>query len=105
MGKYWRTTSSGKRVRTKAGVAHEYKKFQSSAKAKAERAARNNARRAALRKGTVHKGDGKDVDHIRGVEAGNSLSNLRVMSASKNRGRRQKSRKRGSGRNRAKWGK
>ena len=96
MGKYWYIDSSGKRKRTKAGIAHEYSEFQSSAKSKSERAARNSARRAALRKGTVHKGDNKDIDHIRGVSAGNGASNLRVMSASANRGRRQKSRKRGS---------
>lgn len=100
MGKYW-VTIGGKRKRTKAGIKHEYEKFQSSAKAKSERAARNSARRAAMRKGLVHKGDGKDVDHIRGVAAGNGSSNLRVMSASANRGRRQKSRKRGS--KRGKW--
>lgn len=100
MGKYW-VTIGGKRKRTKAGIKHEYEKFQSSAKAKSERAARNSARRAAMRKGLVHKGDGKDVDHIRGVAAGNGSSNLRVMSASANRGRRQKSRKRGS--KRKKW--
>ena len=95
-GKWWYTDSSGKRKRTKAGLAHEYSEYQSSSKAKSERAARNSARRAALRKGTVHKGDNNDVDHIRGVSAGNGASNLRVMSASANRGRRQKSRKRGS---------
>ena len=101
MGKWWYTDSSGKRKRTKAGVAHEYSEFQSSSKSKSERAARNSARRAALRKGTVHKGDNKDIDHIRGVSAGNGASNLRVMSASENRGRRQKSRKRGSKRSRS----
>lgn len=101
MGKLWYIDSSGKRKRTKLGLKMEYKKFQSSAKAKSERAARNSARRAAMRKGLVHKGDGKDVDHIRGVAAGNGSSNLRVMSASANRGRRQKSRKRGS--KRKKW--
>lgn len=95
MGKYW-ITVGGKRKRTKAGIKHEYEKFQSSAKAKSERAARNSARRAAMRKGLVHKGDGKDVDHIHGVAAGNGSKNLRVMSASANRGRHQKSRKRGS---------
>ena len=100
MGKWWYTDASGKRKRTKAGVKHEYDTFQSSAKAKSERAARNSARRSALRKGLVHKGDGKDVDHIRGVSAGNGSKNLRVMSASANRGRRQKSRKRGSKRSR-----
>lgn len=100
MGKYWYTTSSGKRKRTPAGVKREYQLYQSSSKAKAERAARNNARRSALRKGTVHKGDGKDVDHKQGVSAGNTPSNLRIMSASANRGRRQKSRRRGSRRSR-----
>jgi hypothetical protein len=99
MGKFW-ITVNGKRKRTAAGVKHEYEKFQSSAKAKAERSARNSARRKAMQEGRVHKGDGKDVDHIRGVAAGNGKSNLRVMSASANRGRRQASRKRGSKRSR-----
>lgn len=101
MGKYW-VTVNGKRKRTAAGVAHEYSKFQSSAKAKAERASRNSARRAALKKGRVHKGDGKDIDHIRGVGAGNGSDNLRVMSASKNRGRKQASRLKGSKRRKRK---
>lgn len=105
MGKYWYTDKNGKRKRTKAGVAHEYSKFQSSAKAKAERSARNNARRAALRKGVVHKGDGKDIDHKDSNPLHNSPSNLMVMSKHKNRGKRENSRKRGSGRNKAKWGK
>lgn len=100
MGRLW-TTRGGKRVRTAAGRRHEYDKFQSSEGAKKDRASRNSARRSALRSGLVHKGDGKDVDHIRGVKAGNGSSNLRVMSRSKNRGRIQKSRKRGS--RRKKW--
>ncbi len=100
-GKWWYTDSSGKRHRTKAGVKHEYEKFQSSAKAKSERAARNSARRSALKKGRVHKGDGKDIDHIHGVSAGNAPSNLRVLTAHANRGRREKSRKRGSKRSRS----
>ena len=62
-GKFWYTDSNGKRKRTAAGVKHEYEKFQSSAKAKAERASRNSARRSALKSGRVHKGDGKDIDH------------------------------------------
>ena len=100
MGKFWYTDSNGKRKRTKAGIKHEYEKFQSSDKAKAERAARNSARRSALKSGRVHKGDGKDIDHIHGVGAGNGKGNLRVMSASANRGRRQASRRRGSKRKR-----
>ena len=105
MGKYWRTTSSGKRVRTKAGVHHELVKFQSSAKARAERSARTTARRAALKKGTVHKGDGKDIHHANHNPTDNSPSNLKVTSASKNRGIHEKSRKRGSKRDKSKWGK
>lgn len=101
MGRFW-VTINGKRKRTKAGYRHEYDEYQSSAKAKSERAARNSARREALRKGKVHKGDDKDVDHIRGVSAGNGAKNLRVMSASANRGRRQGSRRKGS--KRRHWG-
>lgn len=102
MGKYW-VTVGGKRKRTAAGVAHEYSKFQSSAKAKAERASRNSARRAALKKGRVHKCDGKDIDHKNSNPTDNRASNLRVMSASANRGKKENSRRRGSRRKR--WGK
>ncbi len=49
------------------------------------RAARNAARAKLAATGKVRKGDGKDVDHVRGVKAGNGLKNLRVMSASANR--------------------
>ena len=103
MGKLWYIDSSGKRKRTKLGLKMEYKKFQSSAKAKAERASRNSARRAALKKGRVHKGDGKDIDHKNSNPTDNRASNLRVMSASANRGKKENSRRRGSRRTR--WGK
>lgn len=96
MGRLWRTTSSGKRVRTKAGYEHEYATYQSSSKAKAERAARNSARRAALKKGTVHKGDGTSIDHKDSNPLNNSSSNLRVMSRTANAGRRENSRLKGS---------
>lgn len=102
MGRFWRTTSSGKRVRTAAGVRHEYEKFGSSTKAKKERAARNNARRSAIRSGRAHKGDGTDVHHSKGI---NSNKGLVVMSSHKNRGIHEKSRKRGSKRSRSNWGK
>ena len=71
----------------------EYRKFQSSAKSKAERDSRNSARRSALRKGLVHKGDDQDVHHPHGV-----MDNSRtvVMSASKNRGIHERSRLKGS---------
>lgn len=105
MGKFWYIDSRGKRKRTKAGVKHEYKKYQSSTKAKAERAARNNARRAALRKGIVHKGDNKDIEHRDSNPLHNGAKNLTVMSRSKNRGKSENSRKRGSKRNKSRWGK
>ncbi len=91
MGRLWKTIG-GKRVRTKAGVAHEYAAFQSSAKAKAERASRNSARRAAIRAGKVRKGSGKDLDHIDSNPLNNSKSNLRVVSAHVNRGKAENSR-------------
>ena len=43
------------------------------------------ARRALEKAGRVKKGDGKDVDHKNGNPQDNRLSNLKVMSKSKNR--------------------
>lgn len=54
---------------------------------------KNNQARAMLEKeGRVRKGDGKDVDHKRPLRSGgsNARSNLRVQSASTNRGWRKK---------------
>lgn len=101
MGRFWYIDSNGKRKRTAAGIKHQKDKWESSSKAKAKNAARSAARRTAIKKGLVRRNDGKDVDHIRGVSAGNSASNIRVLSAHENRGRRQGSRKRGS--KRARW--
>ena len=103
MGKYW-TTVNGKRKRTAAGNRHEYQKFQSSAKARAERSARTTARRKANASGRTHKGDGKELDHINSIPTDNRASNLRVVSRKTNRGKTENSRKRGSGRNRSRWG-
>ncbi len=91
MGRLWETRN-GKRVRTHAGVVNEYKKFQSSAKAKADRAARNSARRNALRKGLVHKGDDMDVHHRDSNPQNNSPKNLGILTASSNRGKAEHSR-------------
>ena len=51
------------------------------------REARNKARAVLATKGTVTKGDGKDVDHIKPLSKGgaNAEGNLRVKSASANR--------------------
>ena len=105
MGKLWRTTSSGKRVRTAAGVRHELRKFQSSAKAKADRASRNKARRQAIREGRAHVGDGTAVDHKNSNPMDDSSDNLRVMPKSKNAARHEDSRERGSTRDKKDWGK
>lgn len=105
MGKYWYVDSNGKRKRTKAGIKREYRLYQSSPKQIAERDARNSARRSAIKKGLVHKGDGKVIDHKDSNPRNNSTQNLRVMSKSKNAGRRENSRKKGSKRNRSTWGK
>lgn len=53
-----------------------------------KRVEQNRARRHALAKGLVHKGDGKDVDHIKMLDEGGSGadSNTRVVSRKENRG-------------------
>lgn len=105
MGRLWRTTSSGKRVRTAEGVRHEYKKFQASAKAKAERASRNKARRHAIASGQAHVGDGTAVHHKDSNPNHDNSSNLVVESAKKNAGESEDSRLKGSKRDKSKWGK
>jgi predicted transcriptional regulator len=49
-----------------------------------ERVARNKARREAMKKGLVKKGDGKHVDHKNFNPLDNSPSNLRVISKKAN---------------------
>ena len=65
----------------------EYDQYQGKPAQKKKRAASNAARRKLMREGKVHKGDGKDVDHIKPLSKGgtNAASNLRVESASANR--------------------
>ena len=96
MGKYWYVDSNGKRKRTKAGYKHEYETYGGTAKAIAERSARNSARRAAIKSGKAHKGDGKDVHHVNGNPLDNSAGNTRVISRHANRGKAEHSRLKGS---------
>lgn len=103
-GKYWYIDENGKRKRTAEGVAHELSRFQSSKKAKKDRAARNKARRQAEREGKVHKGDNREVHHVDSNAQHNNKSNLRVVSRKFNRSRRENSRRRGSRRNKSSWG-
>ena len=63
----------------------EYDNYQGKDDQKKNRAKRNAARAKMEKAGRVKKGDGKDVDHKKGVGAGNGSSNLRVMSKSANR--------------------
>jgi hypothetical protein len=63
----------------------EYDNYHSSEEQKKNRAKRNAARRKMERAGKVSKGDGKDIDHKNGINAGNGKGNLRVQSKSANR--------------------
>ena len=72
----------------------EYKKFQSSEEQKKKRAKRNKNRAEAEKDGRVKKGDGKDVHH--------EGKKTTVMPASENRGKKEKSRVKGSKRKKSK---
>ena len=71
-------------------MARDYKKeyeYQGTPEQLKNRAARNAARAAMMKKGLVKKGDGLDVDHKRPIAkgGGNGASNLRAVPASQNR--------------------
>lgn len=82
----------------------EYKRFQSSKKAKRDRAARNKARREALKEGKVHRGDAKEVHHKDSNPQNSAKSNLQIVTRTFNRSRKENSRRRGSRRKRSSWG-
>lgn len=66
---------------------HEYAEYQGTAQQKKNRAERNAARRAMMKAGKVHKGDGEDVNHIKPLSKGgsNKKSNWNVQTAHNNR--------------------
>tara|TARA_R100001594_G_scaffold21687_3_gene41837 strand:- start:2877 stop:3152 length:276 start_codon:yes stop_codon:yes gene_type:complete len=78
---------------SKRNYKKEYAKFHKSKKSKTDRAARNKASR---KKSCP---SGKEVHHKDGNPRNNSKSNCVCVSVSKNRGRIEKSRKKGSKRN------
>tara|TARA_R100000700_G_C3040943_1_gene64986 strand:+ start:217 stop:456 length:240 start_codon:yes stop_codon:yes gene_type:complete len=72
----------------KRNYKKEYIKFQSSTKEKKNRAGRNKRRRKAEKEGKVKKGDGKDIHH--------KGKRIKIEPRSINRGRKEKSRVKGS---------
>ena len=78
--------------RTPSQITKQVKGYNATPKATAKRGKNNKARAALMKEGKVRKGDGKDVDHKKPLRAGgsNARSNLRAVSASKNRAWRSK---------------
>jgi hypothetical protein len=77
-----------KRVRNKStgrNYDKEYASYQGSPAQIKKRAQRNSARAKMAKAGKVSKGDGRDVDHRKGLSAGNGSSNLRVQKKATNR--------------------
>ncbi len=66
--------------------AKEYRDYHAKPEQKKRRADRNRARRQAMRDGRVHKGDGKELDHVGSHRTGR-LKNVatRVVSRHANR--------------------
>jgi len=63
----------------------EYDNYQGTPEQRKRNDERKKTRRLMEKLGRVKKGDGKDVDHKKGVGAGNGSGNLRVQSKSANR--------------------
>jgi len=77
---------------SKRDYAKEYREYHGTPEQKKRRAQRNAARRAAERKGLVHKGDGKEVDHTDHSNRKGKLDNsrTRVVSRKANRSKQPK---------------
>lgn len=69
------------------GEPHSEYNYHASEEQKANRVARNKARREAEREGRVSKGDGRELDHKKPLSKGGSKStdNTRVVSRKSNR--------------------
>lgn len=75
----------------KRNYPKEYAEYHAKPEQKKRRAQRNKARAAAIKRGVVRKGDGKEVDHINAPRTG-SLAGVptRVISKTTNRKRQPK---------------
>lgn len=72
----------------KRDYAKEYREYHGTAAQKKRRADRNKARRIAMRKGLVRKGDNKEVDHVGSHRTGRlNKVKVRVISRKANRRR------------------
>ncbi len=72
--------------KSKRNYAAEYQNYQGTEQQKKNRAARNAARREAMKDGKVRKGDGMDVAHKKAFDKGGSNKDgVRVEPASANR--------------------
>lgn len=80
-----------RRIYRKGVPGSEYDAYHGTEEQKKRRAERNAARAAAMRRGTVHKGDSKEVDHLGSHRTG-SLARVRtrVVSRAANRRRQPK---------------
>lgn len=78
-------------ARKKRDYKKEYRDYGGTAIQKKRRADRNRARRLAMKKGLVRKGDGKEVDHLGSHRTGR-LKNVKtkVVSRAANRRRQPK---------------
>jgi len=72
---------------SKRNYKKEYADFHGKPEQVKKRAERVKARRIMEKEGAAHKGDGKDVDHIKPLKTGgtSARSNLRMQSIAKNR--------------------
>lgn len=81
-------TRDPKSHRTPSQIRKQVNGYNARPEIVAKRVKNNQARALLAKEGRVRKGDGLDVDHKRPLRAGggNSKSNLRVVSKSRNRG-------------------
>lgn len=88
-------------------MARDYKqegKWEAQPEQKKRRAARNRARRKAIKEGRAHKGDGKELDHV-GHHRTGSLDNVRAVVKSRTANRKRQPATKARGKARDKYGK